>query len=299
MTNHTNIKSPYQPTSDPLIRRRAWRGLIIYWIIAVVLTAFTSWLRVAQVTKNPRLNDTAIILVPVIAATIARLVLREGFGDVSFRIGGRRGVKALGLAWLLAFTMPFIAYGLGWVTGLVPFAPLDQLAAAVQKNGISTEFIKNLVLSATLFTFIFTIIFAGEEIGWRGFMLTRMIDSGIPKPIFVSGIIWVLFHFPIIIFGAYSAAGAGTPLWFTLIMFSISALALNYILSWLRLQSGSVWSACLLHGGWNAMTQGALDGFSNGPNRAFWVAESGIFTVAVLILSVLLVRKYYAQQWDA
>lgn len=31
---------------------------------------------------------------------------------------------------------------------------------------------------------------AGEEIGWRGYMLTRLVHSGIRVPVLVSGLAW-------------------------------------------------------------------------------------------------------------
>ena len=42
---------------------------------------------------------------------------------------------------------------------------------------------------------------AGEEIGWRGYMLTRLIDAGVPAPVIVSGLIWGLWHVPLIVAG--------------------------------------------------------------------------------------------------
>jgi hypothetical protein len=40
---------------------------------------------------------------------------------------------------------------------------------------------------------------AGEEIGWRGYMLTRLVDAGIPRPVLASGLIWGLWHVPVVL----------------------------------------------------------------------------------------------------
>ena len=42
---------------------------------------------------------------------------------------------------------------------------------------------------------------AGEEIGWHGYMLTRLVDAGMAKPILTSGLIWGLWHVPLILGG--------------------------------------------------------------------------------------------------
>src|SRR3712207_7188827 len=45
------------------------------------------------------------------------------------------------------------------------------------------------------------VLAAGEEIGWRGYMLTRLIDAGVPRPVFASGLIWALWHVPLVLGG--------------------------------------------------------------------------------------------------
>ena len=45
----------------------------------------------------------------------------------------------------------------------------------------------------------------GEEIGWRGYMLTRLVDAKIPRPILVSGLIWWGWHAPLILSGQYAS----------------------------------------------------------------------------------------------
>jgi hypothetical protein len=58
---------------------------------------------------------------PAIASVVARLVLREGFADVSFRLGGRRTWKYIVLALIFPIVIGLIAYGIAWTTGLARF----------------------------------------------------------------------------------------------------------------------------------------------------------------------------------
>jgi membrane protease YdiL (CAAX protease family) len=61
----------------------------------------------------------------------------------------------------------------------------------------------------------------------------------------LSGAIWTVWHFPLIFFGTYHGTG---PLFYSLAVFIPSVMGLALILAWLRLVSGSVWTAILFHG---------------------------------------------------
>src|ERR671932_461414 len=80
------------------VRARARRGLAIYFALVIVLTGAIDAVVIGL--KDMGMDSLALLtmLVPALSSVIARLVLREGFGDVSFRIGGRRGWTAIGLA---------------------------------------------------------------------------------------------------------------------------------------------------------------------------------------------------------
>jgi hypothetical protein len=72
------------------LRRTARRGLAIYFAVVVVLSG---GLEAYMIFINPDSFGTlfwqlALMWSPALASVIARLVLREGFSDVSFRFGG-------------------------------------------------------------------------------------------------------------------------------------------------------------------------------------------------------------------
>jgi uncharacterized protein len=192
-----------------------------------------------------------------------------------------------------------VAYGIAWATGLVGFfaitpvsqeialmAPLAQLAAWEP----ITRFLAFVALYATLGTVHAGLSAAGEEIGWRGYMLTRLIAAGVPQPLFVSGLIWAVWHFPLILSGAY-ASGPFQILSAGLFMFTTTGIAL--VAGVLRLRSGSVWPAIVLHAAWNSIIQNPFDRSSVGPGGTLWVGESGVFiAVTTLILGLLVYHRW-------
>ena len=71
--------------SDRETARRARRGLAIYYAIVVALSAAVQ----AVVISRPDMDGliAGLMLVPAVASVVARLALKEGFSDVSFRLG--------------------------------------------------------------------------------------------------------------------------------------------------------------------------------------------------------------------
>jgi membrane protease YdiL (CAAX protease family) len=233
----------------------------------------------------------ALMWTPAAASVVARLVLREGFGDVSFRVGGRRGWKAIGVALVFPIIIGLVAYGIAWATGLVQFNPkVIKLAAGYVGETASpiAAFMINIVVAATIITIYSVRTAAGEEIGWRGYMLTRLIDAGMPKPILLSGLIWGLWHLPLILGGVYLV---GPPRLLAAGLWMVTATAFSFVFARLRLETGSVWPAITLHSAWNAIIQAAFDPASTGARAELWIGESGIL-VALTMIAAAVVFSY-------
>jgi uncharacterized protein len=269
-------------------RLRARRGLAIYFAVLVPLSA------VFQVIISSTGNSSwfwALMWTPSVASVVARLVLREGFADVSFRLGGGRGWKAIGLALIFPIVIGLIAYGIAWVTGLVRFSPepFEWVAPYVGDSASPVVvFVINLAVAATIVTIFSAPRAAGEEIGWRGYMLTRLIDAGVPRPILTSGLIWGLWHVPLILGGVYLA---GPPPALAAVLFMVVATAFSFVFARLRLETGSVWPAITLHSAWNAIIQVAFDPASTGTGATLWIGESGILVAFTMIVAAIIFSR--------
>lgn len=97
----------------------------------------------------------------------------------------------------------------------------------------------------------------GEEIGWRGFLLPRLVEqTGFTWGCLLSGGIWAVWHYPGLLFADYNA---GTRPAFALTCFTLMVIADSYILGWLRLKSGSLWTGAILHASHNLFIQAIFD----------------------------------------
>lgn len=89
----------------------------------------------------------------------------------------------------------------------------------------------------------------GEELGWRGWLLPKLMAYGPVRAVLLSGVLWGLWHAPLILLG-YNYPMA--PGWLGLAMMTGMCILVGAIFGWLRLRSNSVWPAALAHGTFNA-----------------------------------------------
>jgi membrane protease YdiL (CAAX protease family) len=283
---------PGQPASsvpaEAARRARARRGLGIYFTVLVLGSGLLEFLLIR--TGEPIGKHTGLIALlmwtPAFASLVARLVLREGIRDVSFRFGGKEGGRALLIAWLYPLSVGFAAYGLAWIAGLAAFAPPETGRLAIAGLTPMARFAALLGLNLTVGAVVSCVFAAGEEIGWRGYMLTRLIDAGLRRPVLASGVIWAAWHLPLILTGQYASSGKPA---LSAALFLCDVVAIAYLIARLRLESGSVWPAVLLHGSWNTLIQGVFDVSSKG--STLLIGESGVFVVVFNILFVLLLTR--------
>ena len=114
----------------------------------------------------------------------------------------------------------------------------------------ATQLLLVVVLQSATVSALITMVFAwGEEWGWRGWMLPRLVSRwGVTGGLVLSGVIWGLWHLPVTLRGYnYPELGAWAGLFFI-----VSCILLAIPLGWLRLVTGSVWPAVVAHGAFNA-----------------------------------------------
>lgn len=272
-------------------RTRARRGLAIFLASVIVVSAPILYLllRSGRPIGESQLLVVALMWVPTVASIVARALCREGLDDLGLRLGARAATRWLPIAWLGPVAVGAIAYGIAWASGLARYAMPEELPLGlVIEGGDALRFAANLGLALTFGALANTIGTLGEELGFRSYLLPRLIDAGLPRPVLLSGLIWALWHAPLILSGQYAA---GPLPWLAVLLFCVSATAMAYALATLRLASGSVWPAVLLHSSWNAVIMGAFDYASEAGSATLWIGESGILVALVAILLSAAIAK--------
>ncbi|MEK4061482.1 MULTISPECIES: type II CAAX endopeptidase family protein [Paenibacillus] len=259
--------------------RFARRGLLLFFTLLIPISVIGYILGM----KNPAFI-LLLMWAPGLASIFARLILREGIADISLRVGGRRSLKRLPFVLLFPVFIGLVAYGIAWITGLVQYVTPETYIKAPPAV-VFTALLLVQMVAGTAMGLIGSI---GEELGWRGYMLTRLIDARVPYPILTSGIIWGLWHLPLIIAGLYYS---GPYLALSIILFMVTVTSFGYIIGRLRLTTGSVWPAIFLHASWNAVIQNVFDTFSEGDQALLWTGESGVFVALALLVAALTLSR--------
>jgi membrane protease YdiL (CAAX protease family) len=132
-----------------------------------------------------------------------------------------------------------------------------------------------------------TVSALGEEIGWRGFLVPELAKTTtFTKTALISGVIWAVWHYPLILFSAYNL---GTPAWYGLACFTVMVVGISFVFTWLRLKSGSLWTGTFLHASHNLFVQQVFTPLTadTGHTRYF-VDEFGAALAAVALVVAFL-----------
>lgn len=262
-----NLPAPQEAPPIVDVSSVNWIGVALYVALACVIS-WTIWLGLGALDIAVPMLASAGMFGPAIAASLVRGPLRhEGFADAGLRLVGRDRphggwmylaayvivplliVSGVGLSLLLGYqhwTDPVAALKQSLATHqpappLPPGVTLQQLAL--------TTVISQVALAFTLAIPINMIVTFGEEFGWRGYLLPRLAPLGGEWAAFLTGVIWGLWHVPIII--TTSINFPGHP-WLGALGMVALTTAFGFVLAWLRFRSGSVWPSTLAHAAANA-----------------------------------------------
>ena len=191
------------------------KGITAYLAITFVLTyAIEGALILSgfRVTDLPpvygQLVIAAVMWVPALATVLTvTLITREGFQITSLRFGSWRPYLETALVIPAIFT---VIYGLTWLFGLAgPDWQLIRFRALMESAGADTSempppalFLPILFLATlTVTPFINGIFGFGEELGWRGYLLPKLMPLGKARAYLLVGLIWGLWHAPVVLVG--------------------------------------------------------------------------------------------------
>ena len=192
---------------------------------------------------------------PGIAGILTRLIYQKNVRNFGWGWGKTRYQV---LSYILPFFLFSVIYIPVWITGFGGFSKEDFTHHIADSGGLNEplSFGLSVLIQATLGFLLCVLPAIGEEIGWRGFLtpeLTKRI--GFTKASLLIGIIWALWHFPLFLIDF----AEGTPKLLALVCFTLNTIGLTFIMTWLRLKSGSLWTGVILHASYNLF----LEGFFN------------------------------------
>lgn len=255
-----------------------------FLLIIVALSIIVYFLYFSNPSQNRGLFGLSIMWTPGIAAIATRLIYQKNLRNLGW-IWGKTRYQVI--CYMLPCIFCLAVYGTVWLIGWGGVS-VDNFTAELNRSILGLEeplsFGISFIIIATLGFFIGAIHALGEEIGWRGFFVPELSKiASYSKTSFIVGIIWAVWHIPGIFFIGYNS---GTPLWYAIPCFTLMIGAWSFILTWLRLKSGSLWTAVIMHASHNLFIQGVFDPLTTDRGITKYITtEFGIGLVIVYMLA--------------
>jgi hypothetical protein len=216
------------------------------------------------------------------------LVWAPGIAAMATRYHYHEEIYGMGWGWgetryqAIAFFLPLaygaVAYGGAWLTGY-----------ATVESGISLNYVHFLAYFVISRFFLAT----GGEIGWRGFLVPQLAKlTDFTSTCLISGVVWILWQLPFMIFAEGQFLGVAplsleaAYLFGCLIVIGMSA---TFTMNWIRLKSGSLWTAVLMRTGHSLFLLGLLQPMTRGPASVWYLIGEygGILALANLIIGFI------------
>ena len=194
--------------------------------------------------------------VPGVSGIITQLIYERTLRGMGWKLGK---AKYLLIAYFLPVLYCLVVYGITWISGLGGVPDPEFISEITKTYGITST---NPTIVILIFSGVASIVglfgsllsATGEEIGWRGVFVPELAKiTTFPKVALISGAVWAVWHMPAIFFADYNMAGI--PKLYAGIMFTIMVLGISFAFAWLRLKSGSLWTAAILHASHNLFVQ--------------------------------------------
>lgn len=231
---------------------------------------------------------------PGIIAIVFRLITKEGFRNVGW--GFRNWwyfLPAILLPATVTLTCIFLLSTLGWGTWSNNFFIFQNGMVDIPKVpmilGNHTQsiafFVLNFGLSLVVQSLIGSPFTLGEEFGWQGYLLQKLIGKyGLNRGLIVLGVVWGYWHLPIVLMGF---SFPNHPVLGALILMPLSTIFIGIFQAWLYLRSKSIWMPMFAHAATNLTAPILVSGMAMNQDeltrQLTWIVLWGILSVWCLI----------------
>ena len=212
------------------------------YVIGVLLLATVGG--VLTSTTGSDVGGLLFIVGPLLLMTLLRFGGGDGWQDAGLRLQLKESWRWY-LFSLLAYPVTIaLVIVLGVILGVTTVAGNLNTLLSTLMGAVVAQFIPRMLFAMF------------EEWGWRGYLEPRLAAlhvPDVPRHLLV-GVIWALWHFPLILSTDYTTM----PYLIFLPLFVIGVVVAAIVYGQLRKHSGTVWTAVLMHGAGNTVAWAIL-----------------------------------------
>ena len=238
----------------------------IAWVVAYVIYLTGGLLNNPELIPGTGFTLAMVLLAlgymwaPALGNIGTRLLTGEGWKDSWLRPHFKRGWPwwlagwfGPGLLTILGAALFFALFPYFFdpqLTTLTELLASSGAAATVNPWLIVVAQTVSALLIAPLINSLFTF---GEEFGWRAYLQPKLMPLGMRKTMLLMGVIWGMWHWPVIAMGHnYGLEYPGAP-WLGLLAMVWFTFVVGTFLGWITLKGGSVWPAVIGHAAINGI----------------------------------------------
>ena len=294
---------------DAAAKKQDLKRILIYVGITFLLTCGYCFLILYPVvgggslsgvpTLLSQLLTAAVMFFPAVGVLLTRLITGEDFRDSWLKPNLRKNIRFYLLAWfgpgiltILGGVLYFLLFpgsfdpNCGFLASTLEAsgAPADAvpvpLGVLIIIQGLQGLFLAPIMNAITCF---------GEEWGWRGYLLPKLLKHLPPIPaLLVSGLIWGLWHAPLTAIGHnYGLNYPGFP-FAGIAMMCLFCTMIGVFLSYVTIKTRSCIPAILGHGAINGFAAIGMYVTKDGGNPFVGPAPMGIIGMIPFVLTAIL-----------
>jgi membrane protease YdiL (CAAX protease family) len=271
----------------------AWRHVICFVLLAYGI-AWAIWVTqlgpaIKNALRDGRTPDnfaaTPAVMLGMYAPALAAVVMRVVISKEGLR-------RSLGPLPSPRMTLAAVFIPMAFVLILVAIITATNIGDATAGKPVGTL----LAILTFVGVPISTALAFGEEFGWRGYLLPRLLPLGEVKAAVIVGLIWGPWHLPVLIVGLNYP---GQSIITVLAVFLLSTTLLSLLHTRFYVASGySLIAVSLLHGSLNTFSDRLTDQNHLSGNPLI-VSAGGLIASALLAVGIFIAYRLLARRKSA
>ncbi len=271
-------------------KREVWKTIILFLILLITLSSIAYY---AILKLNPTsIYVGALMISPALASFITLKIRKRPISSLPWNL---KELKYLKLSYITPILYVTIAYVLIWLFGFGNLLNSERILQWSNELGIDSSNQTMLIITMVFLLLTVGVIknlgsTLGEEIGWRGFLIFEL-RKVMPFKVLVivSGIIWAVWHYPLI----ELMYGRSENFLLHISAFTIMIIGISVILAYYTFKSNSLWPAAIYHSIHNIYIQKICTPLTiSNEKTIFWIDEYGMMIpIITTIFAIYFWRK--------